>query len=170
MSTRIASRFPAAGRPLRALLAVVAVALTTGCGRAHTTSIPSGLCAGSNVVQEITLVVDTVRPQAGEGLAQLQGTRHDLTISLFNPVPTGACPQRYGAGTFLGELPQALRNATTHDRQLAWRVEGVNVGLNLNFNVMDNNIAIMMPLDGGDGSWSLNTIAGPMVVGRALVR
>jgi hypothetical protein len=145
-----------------------ALVCTEGC--AHRTSLElSDLCDGRSVAQHLELVIDSVRAPAGAELRRLAGHRFDVELNLINLSRAGRCPDRSGEASIRAHLPDELANAVTSRKQVArWRIEGTDVAVDLNPGVIDNNLSFSLPLDGGNGRWSLSTIAGEVASGRLL--
>ena len=141
---------------------------TEGC--AHRTSFKlSDLCEGRSVAQHLELVIDSVRAPAGPELSRLAGHRFDVELNLVNLSAAHRCQDRSGEASIRAHLPDELASAVTSRKQVArWRIQGTQVAVDLNPGVLDNNLSFSLPLDGGNGRWSLSTIAGEVAGGRLL--
>lgn len=128
------------------------------------------LCGGYSVVQHVVLVVDTLRPRAGSDAQRLKGKSYPITINLNNLRNHRRCEDNSGEGVVLGYLPDALTAAVATRKQvMRWDVEGKMLRVDLNPGVIDNNLNFALPMDGGDGCWSLAKLSGEIGFGR-LVR
>ncbi|MFL5561291.1 MAG: hypothetical protein ACJ79K_07455 [Gemmatimonadaceae bacterium] len=153
-------------------LTAVAVA-SAACARARPATL-NGLCNGAPGDAHIAAWVDRVTGPGGPALSALRGTRFVLRISLFAVAEAGTsptaghagCSGTSGAATFSGDIPDRLRTATSAASAATWRIEGDTVLLDLNPRVRDNNVFVVLPLDGTRGHWGLSTFAGEVAGGR----
>ncbi len=154
-----------AGRHLA--IALAAAALASACAPKHAPSL-TALCAGSGAVAHVSATVDTVRPAAGAELAAAKGTAFELAFE-FAPgrrdSASATCAASQGTASFSGALPDRIRGATASTREATWRIEGDTVLLDLNPGTRDNNVFVVLPLDGGRGHWGLSTFAGEVASG-----
>ena len=115
-------------------------------------------------------MVDTLTPRAGSDAQKLKGKSYPLTINLNNLRNHKRCEDNGGEGVVLGYLPDALIAAVATRKQvMRWDVEGKMLRVDLNPGVIDNNLNFALPMDGGDGRWSLAKLSGEIGFGR-LVR
>ena len=154
--------------------ALTAVAVSSAaCARARPLTL-NGLCNGAPADAHIAAWVDRVSGPGGPALTQLRGTRFVLRISLFAAAEAGSspaagrpsCTGASGAATFTGDVPDRLRTATSAASAATWRIEGDTVLLDLNPRVRDNNVFVVLPLDGTRGHWGLSTFAGEVAGGH----
>lgn len=142
--------------------------LALGCAHRASSEL-TAVCKGRSVAQNVVLVIDSVMPAGGSGLRNLQGERFDILVNLFNPPSRKSCADRDGeASVEVGDLPDALASAASRSSTAHWRVQGVDVVVDLNHGVRDNNLVFTLPLDGGDGRWSLSRFPGVVAKGRLL--
>ncbi len=148
-------------------LLLLAGAVLIGCVPRMAPQI-SALCERGSVRHQVTIHVDSVTALASPSLHQIVGRSATLTLIMHNEMGGAACADQRGSGSWLGELPAGLETATDPERRLDWHVQGEEVWINLNPHTFDNNLAIVLPLRGGAGSWSLSTLVGPVAEGRAV--
>ena len=130
----------------------------------------SDLCGGYSVVQHVVLMLDTLTPRAGSDAQKLKGNSYPVTINLNNLRSRKRCEDNSGEGVVLGYLPDALTAAVATRKQvMRWDIEGKTLRVDLNPGVIDNNLNFSLPMDGGDGRWSLAKLSGEIGFGR-LVR
>ncbi len=158
-----------AGGPLGAL----ALAALAACAVPHTSSL-SSLCSDESVVQHVVLVVDSVAPPGGLNVQELRGRRIALTLTLLSDVEQPSpfrspCPDATGRATWVGAIPGALRTGVGDSTRAAWRIQGDKVRIDLNPGVADNNLEILLPIEGDGGRWGLSTLAGEVASGRVLL-
>ena len=75
------------------------------------------------------------------------------------------CTGTHGTAAFSGTLPDRIRLATASSGQATWRIEGDTVLLDLNPGTRDNNVFVVLPLDGSKGHWGLSTFPGEVAGG-----
>lgn len=149
-----------------ALFPLASLAFALGCVH-HTSSKITDVCGGKNVTAYVALAIDSVARVGGDQLAGLRGERFDIVVNLFNQRSTGACPDRGGeASVDVGDLPNELAAAASRASTAHWRVQGLDVVVDLNHGVYDNNLTLSLPLDGGEGRWSLSRFPGVVAQGR----
>lgn len=125
------------------------------------------LCSGYSVVQHVYLVVDTLTPRAGSDAQRIRGRAYPVTINLHTLLNHKNCQDNSGEGAVLGYLPDVLTAAVATRKQvMRWGVEGKMLRVDLNPGVIDNNLNFSLPLDGGDGRWSLAKLSGQIGWGR----
>ncbi|MEO8879363.1 MAG: hypothetical protein ABI446_03125 [Gemmatimonadaceae bacterium] len=125
------------------------------------------LCSGYSVVQHVFLVVDTLTPRAGPAAQRLRGKAYPVTINLHTLLNHKNCQDNSGEGAVLGYLPDALTAAVATRKQvMRWDIEGKLLRVDLNPGVIDNNLNFALPLEGGDGRWSLAKLSGQIGWGR----
>jgi hypothetical protein len=160
-------------RPRAAATLAAGILLASGCARNSPPDLDA-LCDRGRAEANIRATVDHLRGPAGPALAALEGARFDVRLTFFAPTDSGAatsngptaCTGTHGAATFSGEIPAAIRNATSAAGAATWRVEGDSVLLDLNPRVRDSNVFLTLPLDGGRGHWGLSTFAGEVAGGH----
>ncbi len=167
MSTDRFARLPR-GRNL-----VVAMALMTlaACAPRTATQLEE-VCATppAAVVVPVSIVVDSVEPAAPLQLRQDRGRTYDLTLTLLPgeaPAPQD-CPNRSGVVTYQDGIPTALASASAGSGNAVWRIQGTDVVVDFAPRYRDNNFMLSLPLAGGEGRWSLSTIAGDVAHGRVM--
>jgi hypothetical protein len=152
---------------------IAAIVGAAACARATPPTLDA-LCAGGSADAHIAATVDRVTGPGGPELSALRGTRFVVRISLFPPAPADSspaanptgCAGASGAATFAGDLPARIRIATSAASAATWRIAGDTVLLDLNPRTRDNNVFVVLPLDGGRGHWGLSTFAGEVAGGR----
>ena len=133
----------------------------------HTSSRITDVCTGKSVTARMGLFIDSVAPTGGDGLRSLQGERFDVVINLFNQLSPASCADRTGeASVNIDDLPDELASAASRASTAHWRVDGIAVVVELNRGVTDNNLSFTLPLDGGDGHWTLSRLPGVVAQGR----
>jgi len=148
----------------------VAAALALACTPKLAPSL-AGLCAATPATAHVSATIDSVRPTAGAALVAAKGSHFEMTFEF----PAGAtvtsgdaanCTGAHGTAAFSGTLPDRIRLATASSGQATWRIEGDTVLLDLNPGTRDNNVFVVLPLDGSKGHWGLSTFAGEVAGGN----
>ncbi|HEX5438547.1 MAG TPA: hypothetical protein VFW98_15445 [Gemmatimonadaceae bacterium] len=126
------------------------------------------LCGGSPVQQELTLVLDTVRAVPATPLQALAGQRFHMTLRLL-PLPgTARCRNATGTASFQADLPDEMTAGITQRASPTWRIMGISVVVDFNPGVADDNLRVVLPLNGGAGRWQLSRLTGLVAGGRVL--
>ena len=167
MSTNLPSSRVA---PRLALAALAPLLLLAACAH-HTSSKMLDLCGGNDVTARVALVIDSVATVGGDELASLRGERFDIAVNLFNVLTPAPCADRTGeASVSIDELPDELASAASRASTAHWRVDSLEVVVELNHGVRDNNLSLTLPLDGSDGHWTLSRFPGVVAEGRLIRR
>ena len=167
MSTNVP---PSRLAPRLALAALAPLILLVACAH-HTSSKLIDICGGNDVTARVALVIDSVATAGGDELARLRDERFDIAINIFNPPAPAPCADRTGeASVDVDELPDELASAASRASTAHWRVDSLAVVVELNHGVRDNNLSLTLPLDGGDGHWTLSRFPGVVAEGRLIRR
>lgn len=159
------SPFVRLSRLAPAVLLAAAVALACAPKPAPTLA---PLCSAGTGAAHVAATIDTTRPPAGPELTAAKGSRFELriTFAAASTRPTGTgCTGTAGTAAFTGSLPDRIRTATSPAGGATWRIEGDTVVLDLNPGARDNNVFVVLPLNGGRGHWGLSTFAGEVAGG-----
>jgi hypothetical protein len=169
LSTNISLPRTGARLAIVPLASLLLLPLVLGC--AHSTSSKlADLCGGDDVTARVALVIDSVASVGGGELARLRDERFDIIINLFNPPTPTRCADRAGeASVEIGDLPDELASAAAGAGNAHWRVDSLEVVVELNRGVRDNNLSLALPLDGSDGHWTLSRFPGVAAKGRLLM-
>ena len=151
-----------------ALVAFTSLLLPLACVHRASSEL-TNICRGGNVTARVALVIDSVATVGGDELARLRGERFDIVINLFNQLEPTRCADRSGeASVSIDELPDELASAASRASTAHWRVDSLDVVVELNHGVRDNNLSLSLPLDGSDGRWTLSRFPGVVAQGRLL--
>jgi hypothetical protein len=151
------------------LLLLVTAAFTAACAAKKPPTL-SALCTGRGATARVAAAIDTVRSLAGPALVTMKGSRFEMRFD-FAPRADSAnrgardCNESHGTAAFTGTIPERVRLAAAADGEATWRVAGDSVLLDLNPGTRDNNVFVVLPLDGGRGHWGLSTFTGEVAGG-----
>ena len=155
---------------------LLSIAIAGACANSGTSADLMTLCAGNQVTHDISATIDTVLGPGGAALASMRGRAFAISLTFVPGPATGAaagtggttgCEGRMGTASFTADMPEPLRNATERGGSATWRVEGDTVIVDLNPRTRDNNLMLVLPIQGGVGHWGLSTFAGEVARGRA---
>ena len=153
-----------------ALAPLALLVLALACAH-HASSRMTAVCEGGNVTARVALMIDSVALVGGDELRRLRGERYDIVVNLFNQPGPAPCSDRSGeASVSIDDLPDELASAAAGASSAHWRVDSLAVVVELNRGVRDNNLSLTLPLDGGDGHWSLSRFPGVVAQGRLITR